>query len=140
MPAKSRLPKPSVSISGKASLPKAPFAEIAATILGKKYELSIVAATPKMARDFNKKYRGSTYVPDVLAFPLSKSEGEVVLNAEAMKREAKKNGMKPVDFVSYIFMHACIHLTGLEHGKKMSAAEAKFAKKLGIKSPSPIGH
>ena len=122
------------SIAGK-GLPKAPFRLIAETVLGKSYALSVVAASPMLAKNLNKKYRNKTYVPDVLAFPLGKNEGEIVLNKNALKREAKKHGLTPEEFAAYIFMHACIHLTGLTHGKTMTTREAHFAKKLKIKAP-----
>ena len=125
------------SITG-GGLPKAPFRLIAETVLGKNYTLSVVAATPMLDKSLNKKYRNKTYVPDVLAFPLGKNEGEIVLNKNALTRESKKHKLTPEEFAAYIFMHSCIHLTGLEHGKTMSIAEVKFAKLLKLKVPEQV--
>ncbi len=122
-------------IKNGALLPKAPYKRIAETVLGSAYELSVAAVSPLKARELNKKYRNKTYTPDVLAFPYGKLEGEIILNAQAIKREAGKMGMTPSGYAAYIFMHACVHLTGREHGKEMSDKEAHFAKVLGLKTP-----
>ena len=116
-------------------LPKAPYGVIAATILGKNYDLSVVSVKPKMARNLNKKYRKKNYTPDVLAFPLTKTSGEIVLSAHSIEGEAKRSGLSPSEYAAYIFIHACLHLRGLVHGSYMNAREMYFSRKLGIKMP-----
>ncbi len=87
------------------------FKKIATSILGKSYDLSLLVCDDKLS-DHN-----------VLAYPLSKTEGEILLNPS-----------RKGDFgLSYLFLHACVHLTGYKHGPKMDAAELKFLHKLKLK-------
>jgi len=110
-------------------LPRIPYQQIQRAILGARYELSFMAVSAQKARALNKKYRGKSYVPDVLAFPLSKHEGEIVFNAQAITREAKKRGISVRAYTGFIFIHACLHLKGLTHGKGMEKREKQYLKK-----------
>ena len=84
------------------------FKKIALPILGTSYDLSLVVCTDKLSEH------------NVLAYPLSKTEGEILLNP-----------FRKGDFnIAYLFLHACIHLKGLDHGPKMDAFESKFLLKL----------
>ena len=111
-----------------AHLPRIPYEKIKYAILGDAYDLSYATVSAREARAFNKKYRRKSYVPDVLAFPLSKTEGEIVLNVQALAREAKKRKTTLPHFATYIFIHACLHLKGFRHGKKMREKERLFLK------------
>ena len=77
---------------------------MAEEILGKDYELSLVICTDKISRH------------NTLAYPLSKTEGEILLNPS---RRGKYS-------LVHLFLHSCLHLRGLDHGKKMDAFEKKF--------------
>lgn len=122
--------------SGKKTvlLSRAPYEHIRRAILGARYELSVASVSPEKARALNKKYRGKSYVPDVLAFPLSKTEGEIVLNSKAIVREAKKRNVHARLFATQLFIHACLHLKGYDHGKSMERAERLYLKKLALMS------
>ncbi len=113
-------------------LPRIPYQQIQHAVLGARYELSYKQVSPSEARVLNKKYRGKSYVPDVLAFPLSKNEGEIVLNAQAITREAKKRKISVRAYTSFIFIHACLHLKGLRHGPLMRKKEDFYAKKFNL--------
>ncbi|MEK7576050.1 MAG: rRNA maturation RNAse YbeY [Patescibacteria group bacterium] len=86
-------------------------------IFGKKYAISLVFAGNNLMKKLNRIYRKEPKPADVLAFPLSKSEGEIFIN------KIKKN--KAV----YLFIHALLHLKGYKHGKKMDGMEKKLTKK-----------
>src|SRR3990167_2810110 len=76
-----------------------PFEEIAQAVLGKNYELSLVICGDNLARRMNREYRlpslklrqasKKNYSPNVLSFPLSKTEGEIFLNVRAAARGAR---------------------------------------------------
>src|SRR3989344_579754 len=106
-----------------------PFEKIAQAILGKNYELSLVICGDSLARRMNREYRlpslmlrqasKKNYSPNVLSFPLSKTEGEIFLNARAAAREAKKYHVPFNERMTLLFAHGCLHLKGLRHGAKM---------------------
>lgn len=90
-------------------------------ILGKEYDLSVQFLPGSKMREINKAYRGKDYVANVLSFPLSKSEGEILLN----KKYKKNKG-----YSDYLFLHSLLHLKGFGHGKKMDERELAIMKNL----------
>jgi len=104
------------------------FTKIKIAILKKDYELSLVFVGDKKSKELNKKYRNGNYVPNVLSFPIDKKTGEIFINPNQAKKEAAKFEMTYKKFLIYLFIHGCLHLTGLDHGKKMDALEEKFLK------------
>ena len=82
----------SIKQTTRGSMPRLPFEKMAKQILGPRYELSLVVCGDSLAQRMNKIYRKKTYKPNVLSFPLSKTEGEIFLNVQCAKREAKKYG------------------------------------------------
>jgi probable rRNA maturation factor len=101
-------------------------------ILGKKYDLTLAFVGPKQAQSLNKAYRKKDYVPNVLSFPLTKDTGEAYICLSVAKKEYKKFGMTYDGYVGYLFIHALLHLKGLDHGEKMDKAEQKYCKVFGI--------
>ncbi|HEY4493753.1 MAG TPA: hypothetical protein VJB98_04015 [Candidatus Paceibacterota bacterium] len=84
------------------------FGEIAERVLGKDYELSLVICTDKTSKH------------NTLAYPLGESDGEILLNPS---RKGKYS-------LPYLFLHSCLHLSGLDHGKKMDSLELKLARQI----------
>jgi len=105
------------------------FVLIKNSILGKRYELSLVFIGDKKSQDLNKKYRNKSYVPNILSFPLDESSGEVFINLKKSKSEAKEYSLTEKNYIKFLFIHGCLHLKGLEHGKEMEKGEDKFVKK-----------
>lgn len=106
-----------------------PFAKIKETVLGKKYELSLVFVGDKKSQSLNKSYRGKNKPTNCLSFPLDKNSGEIFLNLGRAKKEASSFGQKFDDFTTFLFIHSCLHLKGMEHSSRMEKAEMKFFKK-----------
>jgi probable rRNA maturation factor len=104
------------------------FAKIKENILQKKYELSLVFVGDKKSKDLNLKYRNGNYVPNVLSFPINKNVGEIFINPNQAKKECTKFEMTYKNFLIYLFVHGCLHLKGLDHGKKMDSLEKKYLK------------
>lgn len=113
----------------KGSIPKVPFQRIAREILGGRYELSLVLCGDSLARKINRQYRKKLYAANVLSFPLDANEGEIFLNTQAARREAKEYDVSLKKRLMLLFVHACLHLKGLRHGKKMNALEQKTVNK-----------
>jgi probable rRNA maturation factor len=104
------------------------FVAISEKILGKKYSLSLVFLGEKAAKKLNEEQRGKSYVPNVLSFPLSESDGEMFICLNTIKKECKNFEMSPVQYEKFLFIHGCIHLKGLDHGPEMEKLENKFIK------------
>jgi len=60
------------------------------SILGKKYELSLVFIGDKLSKKLNKNYRQKDYGANILSFPLDKNSGEIFINIPNSKKECKK--------------------------------------------------
>lgn len=111
-----------------------PFEKIATAILGGHFELSLVICGDTLAQAMNKKYRHKTYKPNVLSFPISKTEGEIFLNVRCAERESKKYGIPLKERLALLFVHGCLHLKGLDHGEKMEKEEREILERFSISS------
>ncbi|MEK9171906.1 MAG: rRNA maturation RNase YbeY [Patescibacteria group bacterium] len=85
-------------------------------VLGINYELSLVFASDALTRRLNRIYRGIDKPTNILAFPLSKTSGEIFIN---------RSRAKPFS-VKYLFIHGLLHLKGMGHGDTMEQAEKKI--------------
>jgi probable rRNA maturation factor len=116
----------------RGSVPRIPFGEIAHAILGDRFELSLVVCGDSLAQKMNVAYRKKTYKPNVLSFPLSKSEGEIFLNVRKAAREARVGGISVRARLVYLFIHGCFHLKGLDHSDHMEHEEWRIMRKFGF--------
>ncbi|MFA6585625.1 MAG: rRNA maturation RNase YbeY [Candidatus Paceibacterota bacterium] len=102
------------------------FEKIKRDILGKDYSLSIAFISEKKSREINKKYRNVDKSTNVLSFPFSKKEGEILLCKSKIRKELKKFGRTFDQLLGFLVIHGMLHLKGMEHGKKMEKAEEKY--------------
>lgn len=109
--------------------PNVPFDNIARSILGTRYDLSLVLCGDALARKINRAHRKKTYAANVLSFPLGKNEGEIFLNIEAARREARQFDVTLRARLTLLFAHGCLHLAGLTHGRTMDRLEARVVRK-----------
>jgi probable rRNA maturation factor len=128
----------SISNISKAKYPVLPFFDLKNDILGKNYSLSIAMVTEKISCEINTRYRRKNKSTNVLSFPLSKNEGELILCPKVIKRESKdkeKNfGKNYRDLFGFLVIHGMLHLKGYEHGSKMESEEEKYKKIFKISS------
>jgi len=110
-----------------------PYEKIARAVLGARYELSLVICGDYLAQRMNKEYRHKTYFPNVLSFPLSKTEGEIFLNVRKAEREARALGVSVRERLALLFVHGLFHLNGLNHGPRMESLEQSVLKKYGFR-------
>jgi len=102
-------------------------------VLGESYQLSLNFVGEKRAKALNQKYRKASYVPNVLSFPLEKNFGEVYITPNIAKREAKKFGLSPQNYIGYLFIHGLLHLKGHVHNDTMSKAEKRYMKRFELR-------
>ncbi len=97
-----------------------PFLKIKEKVLGKKYELSVALIKASEMRKVTLRTKKKDKVSNVLAFPLSKSSGEILLCPQSSKPYS----------LTYLFIHGCLHLKGLRHGGTMESTERRLLKTL----------
>jgi len=105
-----------------------PFLEIKNKILSKKYELDLIFVEDKKIHELNKTYRKVDSPTDILSFPIDKNSGEIFICEKLAKIKAVDFGREYSNFLSFLFIHGCVHLLGYDHGNKMESIEVKFRK------------
>lgn len=100
------------------------FAKIKNLLLGKRYDLSVAFLSSAEMRKVAKKTADADKASNVLAFPLSKNSGEILLC---------RGAARPFT-VEYLFIHACLHLKGLKHGARMEGEERRILRKFGLRT------
>lgn len=120
----------------KGKLPSLPFLLIKEEILGKDYSLSIAFISKAQSKKINNEYRKKNNPTNILSFPLSKIEGEILICPNVVKTETKKFDKNFQKLLTFLIIHGCLHLKGLEHSKKMEKLEEKYFSKF----QKPIKH
>jgi len=109
------------------------FSVIKNDILGENYILSVALVNEKTSKEINFKYRNKNYPTNILSFPLSKNEGEIILCPSIIKKEStdesKNFGKSFGDLLGFLVIHGMLHLDGMEHGAIMSKLEKKYDTK-----------
>lgn len=108
------------------NIPALPFRDIADFALNQGYELSLVFVDSKTSKKLNSTYRQKNNSTNILSFPLSKTEGEILIDIKVVKEEAGALKEKLPVYLAYIFIHGLVHLKGLDHGSKMEKEEKKI--------------
>ena len=119
----------SIKRQTKGKLPSLPFVSIRNQILGQKFELSILFATPKVAQGLNIKHRDKSYIPNVLSFNVDTNSGELVFCLSKIRKEARGFGMSYHEFLGFLYIHGLLHLNGNEHGSTMDKLEQSIFNK-----------
>ncbi len=113
----------------KGKIPSLPFLLIKEDILGKNYILSLAFISKNKSKFLNNKYRGKNNPTNILSFPLSKEEGEILICPDVVKTETKKFERTYRELLGYLVIHGALHLKGMEHSDTMEKAEEKYDKK-----------
>ncbi len=117
-----------ISYQTKGKLPGLPFTLVKNEILGKDYVLSVACVSKNRAQALNMTYRGKEYIPNILSFPLSKKSGELILHLPTIKKQFTSFEMSHHGYILYLFIHGCLHLKGIDHGKKMDTLEEQYKR------------
>ncbi len=116
----------------KSALPRALFVAMHKKILGSGYELSLSFVSPQVMKKLSVKWMGDATHMNVLAFPLSKNSGEVVICTETAKKECLLFGRGCRQHIKYLVIHGMLHLDGFKHGSKMEIEEKRLMKSFGF--------
>jgi probable rRNA maturation factor len=107
-------------------------------------EITVRIVGAAEARRLNRRYRGEDRPTNVLSFPyaLSRShvQGDVVLCAPVIAREARSQGKTLEAHFAHLTVHAVLHLQGHDHARRrsaerMEALERRLMAKLGYPDP-----
>jgi len=104
----------------------------------KKYRLSVVYVDDKEITKMNERYLHHEGPTDVLAFPISTKEGEIIVSAETALRESKEREVESEGELLLYTLHGTLHLLGYddkdeEESIKMHAVEKQILTQLGYK-------
>lgn len=119
----------SITNMTRTAIPSLPLAAIKKDILGTQYSLSLTFVGRDRARNLNQTYRKKDYVPNVLSFPLDNTTGEIFITPHVAATEAKHHNLTIKGYIGFLFIHACLHLKGHDHGATMEKAEQRYCKK-----------
>lgn len=115
--------------TARSTPPRLSYEKIKDDLLGKKFSLSLVFVGDTLSTRLNKELRNKDYTPNVLTLPLSGSSGEMFINLNQAKKEAKKYGVPYTKWVLQLFIHGLLHLEGHQHGATMEKTEQKLVQK-----------
>lgn len=113
----------------KGKLPSLPLVLIKNDILGKTYDLSIVFVGKKRSANLNEKYRNKKGPTNILSFPYSKKDGEIIICPQVAKTQNKKFNKTYRQFIGFLLIHGMLHLKGMDHGNKMEKKEEFYFHK-----------
>ena len=94
-------------------------------------------------RELNRDYRGKDYATNVLTFVYEQEptcQGDLVLCAPVVSREAAEQGKSVEAHYAHLIVHGMLHLQGYDHetddeAQTMEAVESHIVKKLGYPDP-----
>ena len=111
----------------KIKTPALPLDALKSDILGNDYNLSVVFVGEKRARNINKKWRNKSYTPNTLSFPLSKTDGEIIICLNVSIQEAKERKISIKKYIGFLVIHSMLHLKGYSHNSKMEKMENELS-------------
>ena len=113
--------------------------------LPKSAELSLRVVNAAEGRKLNAGFRGKDYATNVLTFiyhepKAEKLEGDIVLCAQVVAREAREQGKTLEAHYAHLTVHGALHLAGMDHesargAKVMEASEIAILETLGYANP-----
>ena len=91
-------------------------------ILGKKAFISVFITNDRDMKKLNKEYLNRDYTTDVLSFDIKENQedgslylGDIVVNKDQAKRQAKDYGNDLEEEISELVGHGVLHLLGVHH-------------------------
>lgn len=88
--------------------------------------INIVLVDDEYIRQLNKQYLNHNWTTDVISFPLNdddKIEGEIYINLEQAKRQAKEFKVKISEELNRLIIHGTLHLIGYSDTSKRTKKE-----------------
>lgn len=95
--------------------------------LDKNYIMSVIFVNDERIHEINREYRNIDRATDVISFALLDDAepfewemeevelGDIFINVDAVKRQAKEYGHSEIREASFLFTHGLLHLLGYDH-------------------------
>ena len=104
----------------------------------KKFKLSVVYVDDAEIAKLNERYLKHTGPTDVLSFPISNNEGEIIASGQTAFEEAKAREVEPEGELLLYTVHGLLHLMGYddhteEEAAEMHRQEQEIVTKMGYK-------
>lgn len=109
----------------RSSAPVFPFSKAQENILPG-WELSLVFAGEKRARQLNTLLRKKTYVPNVLSYEVGKKSGEIIICPSVAQKQAPLYNFTYTQMTGFLFIHGLLHLKGMSHSATMDKKEREL--------------
>ena len=90
----------------KGEVPDLPFLPVKKQILGASYELSLVFAGQGLSTSLHQEWKKKDNPVNVLAFPLDKESGEIIITLSKARTEARFYNHSYYEHVLFLFIHA----------------------------------
>ena len=105
--------------------------------------LTVRLVDAEEGQELNRDYRGKDYATNVLTFVYDQEpicEGDLVLCAPVVSREAAEQGKSAEAHYAHLVVHGALHLQGYDHenddeAQAMEAVETHIVRKLGYPDP-----
>ncbi|HUO43983.1 MAG TPA: rRNA maturation RNase YbeY [Burkholderiales bacterium] len=111
--------------------------------LARAAQITLRIADTREARRLNRRFRGRDYATNVLSFVYRERrplQGDIVLCAPVVAREARERGISADAHYAHLVVHGVLHLQGYDHrrareAKRMERREARILAGLGCADP-----
>lgn len=126
------------------SLPTLPhFRKWVGTSLQAPAKITIRIVDEEEGRNLNRDYRGRDYATNVLTFVYGESEGDIVICAPVLMKEALEQKKPLESHYAHMTVHGTLHLQGYDHESDGEAAimeslETAIMAKLGYADPYDV--
>jgi probable rRNA maturation factor len=111
-------------------------------VLSREARVTLRYVAEAEGRRLNREFRGKDYATNVLTFIYSAKplEGDVVICAPIVAREAKAQGKSAAAHHAHLLVHGLLHLQGMDHegkaaAERMETRERRILAKLGFGDP-----
>ena len=94
----------------------------------KRADISVVFVDDAFIRSINRRFLSRNAVTDVISFPLDggrSMEGELYVNLDSAKRQARQFGVRFGNEVSRLVIHGVLHLAGYDDRTRSAARRMK---------------
>jgi probable rRNA maturation factor len=107
-------------------------------------EIAVRVVAPRESQQLNKQWRGKDKPTNVLSFPAPAdlpTLGDLVICAQVVRQEAKRDGKTLVAHWAHMVVHGALHLAGYDHERgerdrvRMERREISVLKSFGYGNP-----
>ncbi len=111
---------------------------------GEGREIAVRVVAPRESHQLTKHWRGKDKPPNVLSFPAPAdlpTLGDLVICAQVVRQEAKRDGKTLVAHWAHMVVHGALHLAGYDHERgerdrvRMERREISVLKSFGYGNP-----